>query len=60
MRLALEICGQILTFTWDKVEPEPPPREPDPQGSTCGDLERAERWDHDQRVPVGFRAKENA
>jgi hypothetical protein len=28
--------------------------EPDPQGSQCGDLGRAEAWDHDKRVPVGF------
>lgn len=28
--------------------------EPDPQGATCGDLERRASWDHDDREPVGF------
>ena len=53
MRLTLEIRSRILSIGWDRADPATE-REPDPQGSTCGDLERAERWDHDSRVPIGF------
>lgn len=27
-----------------------------PMGSTCGDVERAPPWDHDERPRIGFRA----
>lgn len=27
-----------------------------PTGSTCGDLDRAGAWDHDNRPPLGFQS----
>mgnify|MGYP001576461773 CR=1 FL=1 len=59
MRLTLEISGKrpfTVTFALERPQPvEAAPRdEPQPQGSTCGVLERTPSWDHDVRVPVGF------
>ena len=56
MRFLLEIRGRYLDITAGRSTPEPP-HMTDPQGSTCGALERVPSWDHDQRTPVGFAAR---
>lgn len=57
MRLTLTVAGRTfaldLTAARDDQAAQP---EPDRQGATCGDLERAPAWDHDERPPVGFRS----
>jgi len=54
MRFLLEILGRRLEVRLDPADDEAP--DPEPQGSTCGVLERVPSWDHDQRVPLGFAA----
>jgi hypothetical protein len=56
VRFLLEIRGRFLDVTAGRSGPEPE-HTPEPQGSTCGVLERVPSWDHDQRVPLGFAAR---
>lgn len=58
MKVTVEAFGRRLKVHATKTRPRPPesapPWEPAPQGCTCGDLERAPSWDHDNRQPLGF------
>lgn len=56
MRFLLEIRDRRLELHYDRVT-EDVEVEPEPQGTTCGVLERVPSWDHDQRVPLGFAAR---
>lgn len=60
MKLSLTIAGRSFTLDVSaRMQPDetlpPATPEPDRQGATCGDIERAPSWDHDQRPQVGFR-----
>lgn len=52
MKFAIEFAG--LIFSLDLNVQHQQASEAEPQGSTCGVLERADGWDLDQREPVGF------
>lgn len=59
MKLTLEVAGRRLALDLSLgtvADSDPPGFEPSPQGSTCGDLDKAPAWDHDHRPSIGFRS----
>jgi hypothetical protein len=56
LKFSLDLGRFGLYFSTGTAEPE---QEPQPQGSTSGDLSLAPAWDHNEREPVarlGFHA----
>lgn len=59
MRLTLDILGRRYVLHLTSQRAAPLALEPEPQGATCGELERAPAWDHDRREPIGFGTRGN-